>query len=248
MLLFLAIAAAPVDKVEGVPTQVLAQATSVSFLDLFLQADPIVKMVMLFLLLASLWSWAIIFDKILSLAIVRRKMANLEKMFWSGQTLDNLFKYISKNKEHHPMANVLSAAIEEWNNRSSQQGTYIHAKERIENSMQVAISKSIASLETHVGTLATIASSSPFIGLFGTVWGIMVSFQSIAASKNTTLAVVAPGIAEALLATAFGLIAAIPAVIFYNKFMATIDEISNRTEDFRTEIITIILRELEKDN
>ena len=247
MLWFLALTAAPVAKVEDLSIQIAAQATNMSFLDLFLQADPIVKFVMLFLILASLWSWTIIFDRMISLEVIKRKMSNMEKMFWSGQAIDGLFKYVNKNKETHPIANVLSAAIEEWNSKSLQQhGPLVHIKERIENSMQVAINKSIASLESNIGSLATIASSSPFIGLFGTVWGIMVSFQSIAASKNTTLAVVAPGIAEALLATAFGLIAAIPAVIFYNKFTSTIDDISNRTEDFRIELTTIILRELEK--
>ena len=247
MLWLLALTAAPVAKVEDLSIQIAAQATNMSFLDLFLQADPIVKFVMLFLILASLWSWTIIFDRMISLAVIKRKMSNMEKMFWSGQAIDGLFKYVNKNKETHPIANVLSAAIEEWNSKSLQQhGPLVHIKERIENSMQVAINKSIASLESNIGSLATIASSSPFIGLFGTVWGIMVSFQSIAASKNTTLAVVAPGIAEALLATAFGLIAAIPAVIFYNKFTSTIDDISNRTEDFRIELTTIILRELEK--
>ncbi len=238
--------AAPIAKVEDRVIQSSNAFTSSSFLDLFLQSDIVVKCVMLFLIMASLWSWTIIFDRYISISMIKRKMANVEKMFWSGQSIDSLFKYVSKNKESHPIANVLSAAIEEWNCKSSQNNANNYIRDRIENSMQVATSKSISAIEVNIGSLATIASSSPFIGLFGTVWGIMVSFQSIAASKNTTLAVVAPGIAEALLATAFGLIAAIPAVIFYNKFMASIDDISVRTEDFRIELTTIILRELEK--
>ncbi len=245
--------ALPIAKVDQV-VQLDASAAklSFSFLDLFLQADIVVKLVMISLLLASIWSWAVIFEKIIMLKVLKYKISNFEKMFWSGQTLDALLKQVSKNRDDNPLANILVATMEEWAPRIG--GTFnlkpdthknANLKDRLHQAMQLAANRSLDAIEGNINSLATIGSSAPFIGLFGTVWGIMTSFQSIAISKNTTLAVVAPGIAEALLATAFGLIAAIPAVIFYNKISSDISIIANRIEDFKIELSNMILRELE---
>ncbi len=246
-----AIKAAPHDAVNALSLEgsVSAATMDMSFIGLFMQADVVVKTVMILLILASIWSWAIIFDKWLVFKSVRGKTNNFEKSFWSGQSLENLFERI-KGRENHPMAVVFTSAMQEWQTRnikdmSSNHNLRASTKERIYQAMQVASSKSIDKLEKNLNFLATVGSSAPFIGLFGTVWGIMVSFQSIAISKNTTLAVVAPGIAEALLATAFGLAAAIPAVIFYNKFAGELNRVSNNLDDFTNELGAIISRELD---
>jgi biopolymer transport protein TolQ len=192
----------------------------------------------------------VIFDKIISLKAIKMKVKSFEKTFWSGQSLENLYERV-RGRENHPAAQVFMAAMVEWqarNVRELSENKELRAgtKERIMQSMQVAINKAIAAMENNISFLATVGSSAPFIGLFGTVWGIMASFQSIAASKNTTLSVVAPGIAEALLATAFGLVAAIPAVIFYNKFTNDINKIANSLEDFASDLGAIISKEVDK--
>lgn len=227
----------------------IVPAVDLSFWNLFWQADTVVKFVMIGLIIASVWSWAIIIDKWFMLKSVHFKTRNFEKAFWSGQSLEMLYDRI-KGKETHPIAMVFSAAMHEWQNRGPKESAATHElkvgiKERIYQSMQIAINKSISKLDKNLNFLATVGSSAPFVGLFGTVWGIMVSFQSIAVSKNTSLAVVAPGIAEALLATAFGLAAAIPAVIFYNKFASEINKISGSIEDFGSELSSIMGRELD---
>lgn len=243
--------AAPLDSVTSLSLEGSAAvaAMDLSFFSLFMQADVVVKGVMIMLILASIWSWAIIFDKWILFKSVKGKTNNFEKSFWSGQSLENLFERV-KGRENHPMALVFASAMQEWQTRNVKDMSGNHnlrasTKERIYQAMQVASSKSIDKLEKNLTFLATVGSSAPFIGLFGTVWGIMVSFQSIAISKNTTLAVVAPGIAEALLATAFGLAAAIPAVIFYNKFAGELNRVSSNLEDFSNELGAIISRELD---
>jgi biopolymer transport protein TolQ len=243
--------AAPLDSVTSLSLEGSAAAATMdlSFFSLFMQADVVVKAVMIMLILASIWSWAIIFDKWILFKSVKGKTNNFEKSFWSGQSLENLFERV-KGRENHPMALVFASAMQEWQTRNVKDMSGNHnlrasTKERIYQAMQVASSKSIDKLEKNLTFLATVGSSAPFIGLFGTVWGIMVSFQSIAISKNTTLAVVAPGIAEALLATAFGLAAAIPAVIFYNKFAGELNRVSSNLEDFSNELGAIISRELD---
>ncbi len=221
-----------------------------SFLDLFLQAELVVQIVMIMLFLASLWSWAIIFDKLIVYGSFKRKIKKFANFFQTSKSISQLFKYTTDRKENHPLAKVLIAAVEEWQikTKATEQHSAatiaMNTRDRVQCAMSLAISKSIVKLENNVGFLATIASSAPFIGLFGTVWGIMSSFQAIAAMKNTTLAVVAPGIAEALFATAFGLIAAIPAAIFYNKFATEIENISRQAEDFKLELYNLMLREL----
>ena len=204
------------------PLEMVKPATTggFSFLELFMQAGPVVKIVMFGLLLASIWAWAIIIEKLFAFRRARREADRFEQQFWSGQSLDELYSGLSRGRTFS-MASLFVAAMREW--KRSVEGN-IRAmggiQLRVEKVMDVTISREMEQLDRRLLFLATVGSTAPFIGLFGTVWGIMTSFQAIAASKNTNLAVVAPGIAEALFATALGLLAAIPAVVFYNKFAA----------------------------
>jgi biopolymer transport protein TolQ len=238
--------------VQGVDSATLAGSSaghSFSMFAMFMQADSIVKFVMLMLLLASLWCWAIIFEKYFLFRRVKSKAVRFEGEFWGSEALDKFYEKIKK-RANHSMAIIFVAAMEEWLRSKTTvntplQGLKLSLRERVVQVMQVARNREIEHLESGLGFLATVGSSAPFIGLFGTVWGIMNSFQSIAISKNTSLAAVAPGIAEALLATAIGLFAAIPAVIAYNKFSNELVRFSNKLEDFSTEFDTILSRQLE---
>ena len=221
------------------PTEAVTQAVltvpttgDISLVTLFLQAHIVVKIVIVGLLLASVWSWAIIVDKTLLYGRVRRQMDRFEKVFWSGQSLEDLYRSLT-GRTPTAMASVFVAAMREWK-RSFEAGARspIGLQTRIDKVLDVTIGRETERLERRLLFLATVGSSAPFIGLFGTVWGIMSSFQSIAASKNTSLAVVAPGIAEALFATAIGLVAAIPATIFYNKFASEVNKQAQRLERF----------------
>jgi biopolymer transport protein TolQ len=209
------------------------------------QADPVVKGVLLLLVLASIWSWTVIFDKTFRLGRVRRKARAFERAFWSGAPLDDLYRRLGRAADH-PMATLFGAAMEEWRDapRLSGSGGRV-LLERIEKVMALALDREIEVMGRHLSSLATIGATAPFVGLFGTVWGIMNSFQSIALTKNTTLAVVAPGIAEALLATALGLVAAIPAVVAYNKLSGDIDRYANRVTNFADELAVVLSRELD---
>jgi biopolymer transport protein TolQ len=224
-------------------------APDYSLLSLFFQSDFIIKIVVALLVFYSIWSWAIILDKTLTFKRLKDQSDRFEKIFWSGQLIEQIFEKI-KNRADHPMAIIFVSAMHEWNNvtlTSHMKPTVIdNLKERLFNSMEIARNRSISDLSSKIGILATISSSAPFIGLFGTVWGIMDSFRSIAASKNATLAVVAPGIAEALFATALGLIAAIPALIAYNYINNQIGEFENKLDDFQTELGMLFSKELEK--
>ncbi len=228
----------------------VAHISKTSLLDLCLQAELLVQLVMILLLLSSIWGWTIIFSKMIVLSSFQRKIKTFLVFFQTSKSINQLYKYVMDKQDKHTLAQVLLAAADEWHIQPKGSESILpnavsaNVRERVNQAMILAINKSISKLEKDIGFLATISSSAPFIGLFGTVWGIMSSFQSIAATKNTTLAVVAPGIAEALLATAFGLIAAIPAVIFYNKFAAEIDNISREADDFRIELNNLMLREL----
>jgi biopolymer transport protein TolQ len=209
------------------------------------QADPVVKGVLLLLVLASIWSWTVIFDKGFRLSRLRRKAQAFERAFWSGAPLDDLYRRLGRNADH-PMAMLFAAAMEEWRDAprpSASSGRVL--LERIEKVMTLALDREIEVLGRHLSSLATIGATAPFVGLFGTVWGIMNSFQSIAITKNTTLAVVAPGIAEALLATALGLVAAIPAVVAYNKLSGDVDRYANRVTNFADEFTVVLSRELD---
>lgn len=233
---------------EGVTQAVLTVPTAgdISLVTLFLQAHIVVKVVIVGLLLASVWSWAIIVDKTLLYGRVRRQMDRFEKVFWSGQSLEDLYRSLT-GRTPTAMASVFVAAMREWK-RSFEAGARspIGLQTRIDKVLDVTIGRETERLERRLLFLATVGSSAPFIGLFGTVWGIMSSFQAIAASKNTALAIVAPGIAEALLATALGLLAAIPAVIAYNKLSNEAGKIGQRLEGFADEFAAILSRQVDE--
>src|SRR5689334_3400108 len=220
-----------------------------SIVESFLRADIVVKTVMVLLLLASLWSWAIIINKWIALGTLKRKAAKFEKTFWSGQSLDELYQQFAARNDH-PMAAMFVAALREWRRAfesgAPKESQIAGIKERIEKAMNVTIMRETDGIERQLGFLATVGSVAPFIGLFGTVWGIMNSFTAIAARHDTTLAVVAPGIAEALFATALGLFAAVPAVIFYNRFINEIGRYANRLDAFAEEFSAILSRQLEE--
>jgi biopolymer transport protein TolQ len=222
---------------------------SFTIVGMFMRADIVVKCVMVLLLLASLWSWTIIFNKLVTLSNLKRKARRFEKLFWSGQSLDELYQQFA-GRNDHPLAAMFIAALREWR-RAFEGGVPRESllpgvKERIDKAMSVTILRETDGIEKQLGILATIGSVSPFVGLFGTVWGIMNSFTAIAARHDTTLAVVAPGIAEALFATAMGLLAAIPAVIFYNRFVAEIGRYVNLLDAFSDEFSAILSRQLDE--
>ncbi|MGZ5922753.1 MAG: protein TolQ [Rhizomicrobium sp.] len=220
-----------------------------SIVESFLRADIVVKAVMVLLLLASLWSWAIIINKWIALGGLKRKAGKFEKIFWSGQSLDELYQQFSLRNDH-PMAAMFVAALREWRRAfeggAPRESQIPGIKERIDKAMSVTILRETDGIERQLGFLATVGAVAPFIGLFGTVWGIMNSFTAIAARHDTTLAVVAPGIAEALFATALGLFAAVPAVIFYNRFINEIGRYANRLDAFADEFSAILSRQLEE--
>ncbi len=220
-----------------------------SMISLFLRADLIVKSVIVILLLASIWCWAIIFEKILGLRKLNAGAAKFEQAFWSGVSLDDLYNRTGAQPKD-PMSAVFIAAMREWNRAVStgdgDSVARVSLSERIERVMQITLAREMDRAERYMTFLATTGSTAPFIGLFGTVWGIMNSFQSIAVSKNTSLAVVAPGIAEALFATALGLLAAIPAVIAYNKLSRDLDRYAGRLDSFAGEFSAILSRQLDE--
>lgn len=213
---------------------------------LFLQAGWVVKLVMVGLLCASIWTWAIVVDKLITFARMRRALGRFEQIFWSGQSLDDLYRTLSDRKPTG-MGSIFVAAMREWK-KSFEKGAKspLGLQTRIDKAMDLALTREMERLEGRLGFLATIGSAAPFIGLFGTVVGIMTSFQAIAGSKSTNLAVVAPGIAEALLATAIGLLAAIPAVIAYNKLSSDAGKLAVRMEGFADEFSAILSRQIDE--
>jgi biopolymer transport protein TolQ len=217
-----------------------------SIWELFMQAGWVVKLVMIGLVLASVWTWAIIIDKIIAYGRMRSALNRFEQVFWSGQSLEELYRTLADRKTTG-MSSIFVAAMREWK-KSFEKGarTPMGLQMRIDKSMDLALSREMERLESRLGFLASVGSSAPFIGLFGTVVGIMTSFQAIAGSKSTSLAVVAPGIAEALLATAIGLLAAIPAVIAYNKLSADAGKIAARMEGFADEFSAILSRQIDE--
>jgi len=227
-----------------------AASTDLSMWGLFLQADPIVKTVMLALVGASFWCWAIIFDKWYRLRTLFQRADQFEESFWSGGSLEELYDRIG-SRPMDPMSSIFVAAMREWR-RSAAKGladresVRASLPQRIDRVMQVTMGREMEQLEARMGFLASVGSTAPFIGLFGTVWGIMNSFHHIGETKNTSLAVVAPGIAEALFATALGLVAAIPAVLAYNKLSSDVDRYFKRLEAFAGEFGAILSRQLEE--
>ncbi|MCE8510839.1 protein TolQ [Ruegeria pomeroyi] len=223
----------------------LAQEIDFSMWGLFARATLTVKLVMLLLLLASFWAWAIIIQKHILYRATRREADRFDRSFWSGEPLDELFEQIGTDPEGSS-EKIFAAGMIEWRRSHRNDGGLIAgAQARIDRSMDVAIAKEAEGLQRGLPVLATVGSTAPFVGLFGTVWGIMTAFIEIAEQQNTNLAVVAPGIAEALLATGLGLLAAIPAVIFYNKLSADSDRIVAGYEAFADEFATILSRQLD---
>ena len=222
----------------------IAAPHSMSMIGLFLQSGPIVKAVMIGLVLASVWTWAIVFDKLASFARARRRDRKFEDAFWSGRSLEELYR--EQDEGARGTAAVFAAAMGEWK-KSHEKGARspFGLQTRIDGAMNVALTRETERLDARLGSLATIGSAAPFVGLFGTVIGIMTSFQAIAGAKSTNLAVVAPGIAEALLATAIGLLAAIPAVIAYNRLTSDANAIASKMERFADEFGAILSRQSE---
>lgn len=219
---------------------------------LFMQADIVVKLVMLMLIAASVWSWAIIFEKRATLKKLNSRANKFEDSFWSGEPLDKLYQRIRKGKLD-PLLKVFCAGMDEWhggvaNGIPSSENMQASLRQRVERAMGSTINKEMNSLERGMTFLASIGSTAPFIGLFGTVWGIMNSFTAIAHTNNTSLAVVAPGIAEALFATALGLVAAIPAVIAYNVYSNALDRYADRMDSFSSEFSAILSRHLDSQD
>jgi len=224
---------------QEVATQVvgLGGATDFSLIQLFLRADFIVKGVIVILIAASIYSWALIFDKYKLFKRIDKSTSLFEDKFWKSKSAISFYNSLT-NKEKDPLANIFqSAMLEVIKTKSKSSSEQISRVSRV---LEISGDKEIKSIEKHFTFLATVGSTAPFIGLFGTVWGIMNSFQSIAISRNTSLAIVAPGIAEALFATALGLLAAIPAVVAYNKFNSDSKRYSARIENFSKRFLSII--------
>ncbi len=231
-----------------VKTEIIAQGQDFSMFGLFLQADPIVKGVMIFLLILSIWCWAIMINKSMSFRNEKKLQQEFEELFWSGIDLKNLFNEVKHNHNDSFSLIFVTGMNELFKSQNIlNEKQLINFSIRLQNVIQIAIGREIEKFEKDMTILASIGSIAPFIGLFGTVWGIVNAFQSIALSNNTSLAVVAPGIAEALFATALGLIAAIPAVAAFNKFSNDLERLSNRLNYFSTEFCSILIRKMEKN-
>jgi biopolymer transport protein TolQ len=225
-----------------------APGGDLSLVGLFLQADIVVKLVMLLLLLASVWVWAIVFDKVFALRRVNREADAFEDRFWSGGSLEDLYDQEGA-RPANPMAAVFGAAMGEWRRSARVAGADMargSVRDRIDRAMNVTVIREMERLERWMVFLASVGSIAPFVGLFGTVWGIMHSFSAIAAMHNTNLSVVAPGIAEALFATAIGLVAAIPAVLAYNQISTSLARFASRLEGFGSEFSAILSRQSEE--
>ncbi|MEZ5958117.1 MAG: protein TolQ [Hyphomonadaceae bacterium] len=221
-------------------------AEQITVWTLFLQADPVVKGVMLILAVASIWSWAIAVDKWLQFGELEQNARKFEREFWSGRSLDEMEER-GGDRPRDALARVYAAASREWREarRTGTGGDNAQLMlDRVDRLMQAQISRELGRASRNLGVLASVGASAPFIGLFGTVWGIMNAFTNIAAQQQTNLAVVAPGIAEALFATALGLVAAIPAVIFYNKFTGDLDRFGDRLDTFSDEVAARLSRRL----
>jgi len=224
---------------QEVATQVvgLGGSTDFSLIQLFLRADFIVKAVIVILIAASVYSWALIFDKYKLFKRIEKSTTSFEEKFWKSKSAESFYNNFS-NKEKDPVATIFQSAMIELIRTKSKSSSV--QSNRVSRVIEISADKEIKSIEKHFTFLATVGSTAPFIGLFGTVWGIMNSFQSIAISRNTSLAIVAPGIAEALFATALGLLAAVPAVIAYNKFNSDSKRYTGRIENFSKRFLSII--------
>ncbi len=224
---------------QEVATQVvgLGGSTDFSLIQLFLRADFVVKSVIIILIAASIFSWALIFEKYKLFKKIEKSTTSFEEKFWKSRSAESFYNSLT-NREKDPVANIFQSAMTELIKTKSKSSAV--QSNRVSRVIEISADKEIKLIEKHFTFLATVGSTAPFIGLFGTVWGIMNSFQSIAISRNTSLAIVAPGIAEALFATALGLLAAIPAVVAYNKFNSDSKKYSGRIENFSKRFISII--------
>ena len=224
---------------QEVATQVvgLGGSTDFSLIQLFLRADFVVKSVLIILIAASIFSWALIFEKYRLFKKIEKSTTIFEKKFWQSRSAESFYNSLT-NRENDPLANIFQSAMAELIKTKSKSSAV--QSSRVTRVLEISGDKEIKLIEKHFTFLATVGSTAPFIGLFGTVWGIMNSFQSIAISRNTSLAIVAPGIAEALFATALGLLAAIPAVVAYNQFNNDAKKYSARIENFSKRFISII--------
>jgi biopolymer transport protein TolQ len=228
----------PADIAAGPPVEV-------TIWGMFWGAHFVVKVVMLGLLAASIWSWSIIINKTVLFSKTEKAMDRFEDSFWSGNSLEELYQTLSTTPTT-AMASLFVAAMREWKRSFTTASTaFMGLQARIEKVLDVSIAREVEKLESQLLVLASVASAGPFVGLFGTVWGIMTAFRSIAASKNTSLAVVAPGIAEALFATAIGLFAAIPALVFYNILQGRVARSQARLESFADEFSSILSRQID---
>ncbi|NQX79068.1 MAG: protein TolQ [Hyphomicrobiaceae bacterium] len=229
----------------------LSATDGLLFLELFLQAHIVVQIVIIILIIASLRCWVIIFEKLVYFHRARKEADSFEAMFWSAHSLDELYADICRSKPPIATAALFIAAMREWNRSTSSEGgikALNGTQMRVEKVMDVTIGREMDRLEQRLIFLATVGSTAPFLGLFATVWEIMGSFQAIAVSKTTSLAIVAPGLAEALFATAIGLIAALPAVVFYNKFLGEVARVNQRLEAFADEFSAIVSRQIDTTN
>lgn len=243
------------DATTAIQSAALAgsQAHDLSVWGLFWQADLIVKTIMLILVSSSVWSWAIIVDKWMTFKSLEIKANKFETSFWSGEALEKLYNRI-QSKATDPLARIFCAGMNEWKLSTENSGKHqsigddlrAGLQQRIDRAMATSINRELNILEKYMTFLGTVGSTAPFVGLFGTVWGIMNSFAAIAGAQNTSLAVVAPGIAEALFATALGLVAAIPAVVSYNKFSTDLGRYGDRMEAFSAEFSSILSRHFEQ--
>ena len=233
---------------ESVEKKIIEESVDFSIFSLFLQADIVVKIVILILLISSIWSWTIIFSKYTNLKSILMETEDFEEKFYSSETLSKLTKRIG-GQPTHPMEAVFFAAMVYFDRIKTgfSNKNFDFKKsfcENVKKEMEIVTNKELTGLENGLNFLASVGSTAPFIGLFGTVWGIMNSFTAIGISQNTSLAVVAPGIAEALFATALGLVAAIPAVLFFNKFNNMLEILNNKLDVFSDEILVIISKEI----
>jgi len=238
---------------EAVVSKIISTTVTqdLSIFGLITASDTVEKIVMLILALLSIWSWAIIIEKVFLYRTIKKKITQFDEVFWSGQGLDQLFDRIKRSIDN-PLASIFVAAMSEHRRNDQAKQTSdsvlkIGQKDRIMQAMNLVRSREAERMESYLGFLAGVGSYSPFVGLFGMVWGVMHSFQSIAMTKDTSLVAVAPGMAEALLVTAFGLIAAIPAVGFYNYLVSQTYYIGNRMDDFIAELYTILSRSIDEE-
>ena len=233
----------------AVTSNIVSEGVDFSMLSLFLRADLVVKSVIIILILASIYSWSIIVGKIIRINRLKKLEKEFDEIFWSGNSFEDIYETLNYNK-NDPKSKIFCSAISEWRksnkNLDDMQSNDLNSlKERMIRSMQVTFNKESENIEKNLTFLATAGSTAPFVGLFGTVWGIMNSFKSIAIAQNTNLSVVAPGIAEALFATALGLFVAIPAVVAYNKITSDLSKYFISLETFIDEFTTIFFRQLE---